>query len=320
MESILDNLRFSLNATVPIFLMMVLGYILRRIGIFDESTSLKLSTFSFKILLPALLFSDLSTVDFVSIWDTKFVLFCTIVTLLSITAAFIFSLFHKDKAERGEVIQASYRSSAAILGIAFVNNIYGSSKMAALMIIGTVPIYNIIAVIILSLTSPDKDKSGSKKELFLKTLKKTATNPIILGIAVGIVWSLLSIPQPKIMSRSLSYLSSMASPMSLIALGALFKIEDAKSKLAVSGIITFIKLVFFCAVFLPVAAALGYRDEKLVAILVMLGSATTASCFVMAKNMGHKGVITSCSVMLTTLFSSFTLTAWLFIVKSLGYI
>ena len=79
-------------------------------------------------------------------------------------------------------------------------------------------------------------------------------------------------------------------------------------------------LVLFCAVFLPIAVKLGFRDEKLIAILVMLGSATTGSCFVMAKNLGHKGTITAFAVMLTTLLSAFTLTGWLFVLKTLGYI
>ncbi|MGN1224848.1 MAG: hypothetical protein ACI4TG_07060, partial [Ruminococcus sp.] len=60
--------------------------------------------------------------------------------------------------------------------------------------------------------------------------------------------------------------------------------------------------------------------EKLIAILVMLGSATTGSCFVMARNMGHQGTLTACSVMLTTLCSAFTLTFWLFLLRTLQYI
>lgn len=82
---------------------------------------------------------DLSKADFQTVWDGKFVLFCFFATLLSIGIAFLLSLPRKDWAERGEIIQASYRSSAAILGIAFVNNIYGHATMAALMIVGRYP-------------------------------------------------------------------------------------------------------------------------------------------------------------------------------------
>ncbi len=315
-----ENLIFSLNVTVPVFMMMIFGWFVRKVNLLDDHSTAQINKFVFRTLLPALLFMDLSTADFRTVWDTEFVVFCITATLISVGIALIYSLIHKDKSERGEIIQASYRSSAAILGIAFVKNIYGEAAMAALMIVGTVPIYNIIAVVALSLTSPDKDNNKSGKTLFLNTLKGIVTNPIILGIAVGIVWSLLKIPQPVILSKSVSYLANMATPLSLIALGASFRVEDAKGKLPVTLGIVFIKLVLFCAVFLPVAVKLGFRGEKLIAILVMLGSATTGSCFVMSKNFGHKGTITAFAVMLTTLCSAFTLTTWLFILKSLGYI
>ncbi|MCR4861868.1 MAG: AEC family transporter [Ruminococcus sp.] len=313
----MDNLIFSLNATVPVFLIMVFGWFVKKWGLLDDHSTAQINKFVFRTMLPALLFMDLSEADFREVWDTKFVLFCIIVTLICVGIAVGYSMFFKDKNERGEIIQASYRSSAAVLGIAFVNNIYGKSTMAALMIVGTVPIYNIISVIVLSVTSEENKKSGS---LLKSTLKGIATNPIILGIIAGISWSLIGLNQPVIMSKSISYLGNMATPLSLIALGASFKFEEAKGKLPVTAGIAFIKLVLFCSIFLPVAVSMGFRGEKLIAILIMLGSATTGSCFVMAKNLGHKGTITAFAVMLTTLCSAFTLTTWLFILKSFEYI
>jgi len=316
----LNNLIFSLNATVPVFLMMVFGWFVHRIKLLDDNATSQVNRFVFRALLPALLFMDLSTADFRAVWDGKFVLFCMCVTVISVGVAVLYSMISGKGHERGEIVQASYRSSAAILGIAFVNNIYGHSTMAALMIVGTVPLYNIIAVTTLAVTSPDTDKIKDKPTLVKNTVKSILTNPIILGIVVGISWSLLKIPQPVILSKSVTYLGNMATPLSLISLGASFRFDDAKGKLPVTLGIAFIKLIFFCGVFLPVAVKFGFRGEKLIAILVMLGSATTSSCFVMAKNFGHKGIITAFAVMLTTLCSAFTLTGWLFILKTLNYI
>lgn len=321
MNAFFNNLIFSLNATIPVFLMMVFGWFIKRVGILDDHTTNKLNQFAFKVLLPALLFMDLSAADFRAVWDAKFVLFCIIVTLISICIALGLSMLHKDKSERGEIIQAAYRSSAAILGIAFVKNIYGEATMAALMIVGTVPIYNIAAVTVLSITSP-KNNEGiiERKKLIINTIRNVFTNPIIIGISVGLLWSVLKIPQPVILTKTVSYLGNMATPLSLIALGASIKIGDAKEKLQTAAWISAVKLVLFCAVFLPVAIMLGFRNEKLIAIFVMLGSATTGSCFVMCRNLGHKGIVTACTVMLTTLLSAFTLTTWLFVLKTLEYI
>ena len=95
---------FSLNATVPVFLMMVFGWCVRQLGLLDEHSTAQINKFVFRTLLPPLLFMDLSTADFRSVWDGSFVLFCMCATLLSVGIAAAFSLLHRDKCERGEII------------------------------------------------------------------------------------------------------------------------------------------------------------------------------------------------------------------------
>lgn len=316
----LENLIFSLNATMPIFFMMVIGYILRKIGWLKPETIEAVNKLVFRVFLPALLIMDLVKQDFVSIWDGEFVLFCLVATVLSIVIATALSFLNPEKEDRGEMIQAGFRSAAATLGIAYMTNIYNNAAMVALMIIGAVPIYNVVAVLVLTITSPENKKIESKGEVIKKTIKNTITNPIIIGIVVGLCWSLCKFPKPPIVIKSLTYLGNVASPLALIGLGASFRFEDVKKKLGPVCMVIFNKLFLFCAIFLPIAIWLGFRDEKLVAALIMLGSATTSSSFIMARNMGHKGSITSCAVMLTTLLSSFTLTFWLFILKTMGFI
>lgn len=318
-NGICTNLIFSLNATMPLFIMMMLGFFLKKIQFLDEHSTKVINQLVFKVFLPALLFVDLAGKDFVSIWDTKMVLFCFVVTVVNIGLAAVLSLVSKNKAERGEIIQAAYRSGAATLGIAFMTNIYDDASMIALMIIGSVPLYNVAAVVILDLTSP-QNENHSGKELWIKTAKNAITNPIILGILLGMIWSVCRIPQPVIFAKSMTYLGNLASPLALIGLGASFEFCDVKEKWKETVGVTGIKLLLWCMIFLPVAISMGFRNEKLVAILVMLGSATTSSCFIMAKNMGHEGKISSCAVMVTTLLSSFTLTMWLFILKMLQFI
>ena len=121
-------------------------------------------------------------------------------------------------------------------------------------------------------------------------------------------------------NKAVSSIGAVATPMGLMAMGATFDFKKAMGKVRPAVTATFMKLVGFVAIFLPLAAYLGFRREELIAILVMLGSATTVSSFVMAKNMGHEGVLSSSVVMLTTLFSAFTLTGWLYLLKSLALI
>ena len=314
----MENLIFSLNATVPIFLLMVLGFILKKLGLIDDVFASKMNKFVFLVPLPVLLFEDLSTVDFAEVWNLKFVLFCLAATLICIALAAAVSFLWKDKSIQGEFIQASYRSSAALLGIAFIQNIYGDAGMAPLMIIGSVPLYNIMAVVVLSFFQPERKKLD--KEVWAKTLKGIVTNPIIIGIIVGLLWSALRIPLPGILEKTVSDVGATATPLGLMAMGASFDLKKAFGKAKPAVTASIMKLLLFAALFLPLAVGLGFRREELVAILVMLSSATTVSCYVMARNMGHEGVLTSSVVMLTTLFSAFTMTGWLYILKCMGLV
>lgn len=314
----MENLIFSLNATIPIFLMMLLGMLFRKLGWMDEVFAAKMNKFVFLVPLPVLLFEQLATVDFSEVWDIKFILFCFVVTAISITISTLISLLWKDRSIKGEFIQATYRSSAALLGIAFIQNIYGTAGMAPLMIIGSVPLYNIMAVVVLSLFKPGNNSFD--KALVKKTLKGIATNPIIIGIVAGFVWSALKLPMPSILHKTVSSIGATATPMGLMSMGATFEMKKATSKMKPTLVAVFMKLVGFCAIFLPMAALLGFRNEELIAILVMLGSATTVSCFVMARNMGHEGTLSSGVIMMTTLLSAFTLTMWLDVLRSFGLV
>ena len=227
----------------------------------------------------------------------------------------LFSLRLKDKTIQGEFIQACYRSSAALLGLALTSNIYPDVGVAPLMLMSVVFVYNVVSVVILSFFKAEQSKVNYKKT-FVGILK----NPLILGIVVGVLVSLLPFQLPQVINKTISMIASTATPLGLMAMGATFDFDQAKGELKPSLFCTFMKLIGFCAIFLPIGALLGFRNQALVAILIMCGSSTTVSGFVMAKSMGHKGVLTSSVVMLTTLLSAFSITFWLTILKSFGLI
>lgn len=304
---------------MPIFIMMIIGYFFRYFNIITEQFTKEMNSFVFKIALPVLVFEELHQEHFSDIWDSGFVLFCFFATLISIIILAVWTVIFKGIDDRAEFIQASFRSSAALLGVGIVQNLYGDAGFVPLMIVGAVPLYNITAVILLTVVKPD-----GKEKLTTDTLKKTALgiikNPIIIGIVVGFIWSILRIPSPGIFNKTVHYVANLATPLGLIALGASLNFKSIdKNKGAVFTATSF-KLVIFCAMFLPIAISFGYRRDRLLAILIMLGSPTTVSSFVMAKSMGHDGQTSAGTVMCTTLFSAFTLTLWLFILKNMSLI
>ena len=313
------HLVFSLNATMPVFLLMALGIILRRVGIVDATFASRLNTFVFCVALPVLLFRDISSVDLAQEWDARFVFDCALITLATIVFACAASVFVKGRATRGEFIQGAYRSSVAILGVALMQSIYGSSQAAAMMIIGVVPLYNAAAVAILAVCAEDSQaKRKGARAMFLGIARDIVTNPIIVGIAAGLLWAVLRLPMPEAAGKAVDAVAGLATPLGLVAMGAMADFrrmrEEARSSLGASAI----KLFGLCAAFLPVCVALGYRGEELMALLFMLGSATTVSSFVMARNIGYEGVVSSAVVMITTLGSVFSLTAWIYLLRCLG--
>jgi len=320
----MENFVFSINATLPVFILMLLGLFFKKINLIDDKFTSSLNKFVFKVALPVLVFEDLAEQDFAAAWDGKFVGYCFIVTLICIIAvAFISGFFIHNKSLRGEFIQVSFRSSAAILGLAFIHNIYGdgNTQMAPLMILGSVPLYNIFSVIILTVTSEDEDNNKvSIKDLIIKSLKGIVTNPILIGIFIGLVFSLLKIPRGDIFNTVVENIARLATPLGLIAMGAAFNIQSSKKVLLQSVVASIIKLFVLVGIFIPIAIAIGFRDQQIVALLVMLGSASTVSCYIMARNMGHEGSLTATTVMITTFGCAFSLTFWLYLFKSLGYI
>lgn len=314
----MDSLIFSLNSTIPIFLVIILGYILMRVGFFTEEFTRVADKYVFRIGLPVLLFKQVATADIHSEFDIRFVLFCMIsTTLMFVLVWLIGRIFLKDKSMVGAFAQASARGSAAILGIAFIENIYGSSGMGPLMIISAVPLYNIYSVIILAFN--DKNKGSGRnavKNAFLGILK----NPVIIGILLGLPFAIIGIKIPTIPIKAVSMVAQTATPVALLVVGAGFQGKQAISKLGPACGATFIKLIGLPLIFMPVAIAMGFRNEALVAIIVMLGSPTTVTSYIMAKNMGNDEILSSSVVILSTLLSSVTLTGWIFLMKGMEWI
>ncbi len=316
---IMENLIYSLNATVPVFVVIIAGYLLKRIGWINDGFIKAANKINFTITLPALLIQDLMATDFRQEFDIVYVLYCAIVSTICFFGTWIVSkALIKDKTIIGEFVQASYRSSAAVLGASFVLNIYNDTGMVPLMIIGAVPLYNIFAVLVLTAECPQQGVTHEKT--MSTTLKGVATNPIIISIIIGVLLSIFRVDFPKIVDNSIANFAKMSTPLALLAIGGSFEFGKAIKKVKPAVVASALKLVGWAALFLPVAIYMGYRDEKLMAIIIMLCSPATPSCYIMAKSMKSEGTLTSSVVVLTTLCSAFTLTFVIFIVKSLGYL
>ena len=316
----MENFIYSINVTMPIFLVMVIGYILKQIGMLNDNFVTVANKFNFKVTLPFMLFKDIAGVDIKAVFDIKYVLFCAIVSTICFWVVWgTAKLLVRDKTLRGAFVQSSFRGSAAVMGLAFIQNIYGSSAMGPLMIVSAVPLYNIFSVIVLTFEANDStgiDKKAKIRQAGINICK----NPIILSILAGLIVGLLGIQFPTLVNKTVSNVAQMATPLALITIGAGFEGRKALAKIAPTMAASMIKLVLQPLVFLPVAVWMGFSGEKMIAILIMLASPTTPSCYIMAKSMNNDEVLTASVIVTTTLMAAFTLTGWIFLLKTLGYI
>lgn len=316
----MENFIYSINVTIPIFLVMAIGYFLKRIGMLNDDFVNVCNKFNFKVTLPFLLFRDISGVDIRAVFDLKYVLFCAAATSICFWAIWGGAkLFIKDKSMVGAFVQVSFRSSAAVMGLAFIQNIYGQSAMGPLMIIGAVPLYNIYSVIVLTFEGEDargKRDTGKIRTACINILK----NPIIIAIFLGLIVSLCGMQFPTVVNKTVANVAQMATPLALIAMGAGFEGKKALAKMKPTLAAALIKLVVQAAIFIPAAAWMGFDGEKMIALVVMLAAPATPSCYIMAKNMNNDGVLTASTVVTTTLLAAFTLTGWIYILKCAGLI
>ena len=224
-----ENVRFSMNSTMPLFFVMLLGYVLYQKKFLSDAFVAGANKFVFYVALPVQLFRDLGKNDVRATFDGRYVLFCFAVTLACILVIWALAkLFLKGTGLVGEFVQVCYRSSAAILGSAFLQSIYGDASMSSLMILGSVPLYNIMAVVILMLEAPTAQaQTGNMAEKLKKSVKGILTNPILLGIAAGFAWSMLHISMPAMLDKALSNVAGLTSPLALLAIGAGFKGQKA---------------------------------------------------------------------------------------------
>ncbi|MDD5908410.1 MAG: AEC family transporter [Clostridia bacterium] len=314
-----NDFMFSVGAILPVFGVMVLGFLLRRRGFLTQGFCQTGNRLVFNLCLPAMLLRQIASMGGVRAADGGFLLYAFAATLAGVLAVWLPAhFFMKDKTQVGAFAQGAFRGNTALLGAALLQSICGSQAYAPLIILAAVPVYNVLSVVVLSLEAGGGGTLDRTR--VLGALKQVARNPILLGILAGMPFALTgrSIPLPA--DKVLSMLGGLASPLSLLVIGAGFRWQAALEKRRTTLLAALVKLVLLPAAALPPAAALGFRGEALVALLVMSGTPSAVSSYIMAENMGNDGVLANGIVAVTTLLSAVTLTGWIFLLRTLQLI
>ena len=318
----LDNLIYSINAILPIFLLVVIGILLKKYNRIDDSFTDTADWIVFKIGLPILLFSEVAGCSISENLDLRLIVFLLISVSISFLGVSILTvLFMRDRAKRGAFIQGVCRSNFAILGVPLAVNMFGDEGGAAIAI--AVPfviiMFNAYSVIILSVFSGN-DKHKLNKKAILGILKNIVTNPLIIGVLAGVPFMLTGISLPTAADKTLGYLSGLTTPLALISLGANFRIESLRGRIGYAAVGALGKTAVLPALALTAAALAGLRGPALGVVLICFGAPTAVSSYIMAKKMDNDHELAAQILLLSTFLCAFTIFAEIFVLRSLALI
>ena len=317
----LNDLLFSANTVVPIFLLIMLGYVLTRIKLWDAHFLKIANDVCFKCLLPVLLFYNVATADIFEVFNGKLIIYASLCACAICGILFlIVPLFVKDKKRRGVMIQGTFRSNFLLFGVPLGLSIGGEkgAVLAAVVASFYVPVINMLSVISLYAFSDAKNKN--LKSALLGILK----NPLIIGGVSGLIFSLIrnyiGFEIPTMIDTTLYNIKSTATPLAFLILGGDLKfgnmLRNAKfSMLSVIG-----KIILIPAVMLTVSSLLGFDKLEMAILVAVFATPNAVSSYAMARNYEADYDLAGDIITLGTLLSIVTMFVFITIARSLAWI
>jgi len=311
-----ENLILSFNIVLPIFLILSLGYILKKLKILDELTTKNMNSINFKVFLPLLLFYNVYKTDLSVVFNPKLLIFSIISVILVFLLLFIIiPLLEKDNRKRGVIIQGIFRSNFVIFGVPVCEALFGQNAtgVASMLIAVVVPLFNFLAVICLEIY-----RGGNIN--FKKIIKGIITNPLIIASIIGLFFIYFKIKLPTPIEKTINDISKIATPLAFILLGSSFTFSAFSLYIKQLSITILGKLIIVPGIVLYIAALLGFRNIELTCLLSVFASPTAVSSYTMAEQMDGDSILAGQIVVLTSIISIITVFLWIFILKQFNLI
>lgn len=306
----------TLNIVLPVFAVIALGALLKRIGLIDAPFLQQTNRLVYYVCLPLLLFYEIGRADFLASFNGRLILG----SILAVTITFLVSYAYTavrgyPRDVRGVFSQGSFRGNIAYVGLAIVFNALGQSGLtrAGILMGFLVPFLNLYAI--LALLWPHRSNS---ERGWPAVLRQIALNPLILASFAGIAWSFLAIPTPLLLERSLKIATGMALPLALLAIGAGFSLERLRGDLFTAALAAGAKLIWMPLLAAGLLMGLGVHGADLEIGVLIAGTPAATANYIMAQQLKGDAELAGTIVMLSTLLSAATYTAALMILRSQG--
>lgn len=331
-QYIFDVFIFSVNAIIPLILIILLGYFLKQKNFFSKDFLKAGNKLVFRVSLPVLLFCNIAELDNISRIPWKAVIYVLCVIAVLVLTGFVIAKLTPDVNQKGVMMQCIFRSNFALIGVPLAELISGGEgvTVAAILSAFTIPLYNILAVIVLT-----GFKGGESASSIKGQLKEISRNPLIIGVFSGIVVLILKMtfshhipPQVfynlRFFKTTLNYIARSATPLSLLVLGGQFefsKIKGYKKQLIIGtlGRTFFAPLIGLgAAVILTKLEILIFEPAVFAALISLFATPVAVASAIMAEEMDNDGQLAAQLVVWTSLVSVFTLFGFIFVLRFLG--
>ena len=321
---------FALNAVLPIILMVAIGYVIKKIGLVDKDIAKTLNKLVFRIFLPVMIFLNIYNIEDFEGINMTFIWYVMIaVIVIFVIAIPVAMIISPDPARRGVLLQGAFRSNYTLIGIPLAEALFpGDGVIVATVLLAVaVPVFNVLAVVSLSIFGDGKSRVSIKKILF-----GIVNNPLIQAVAVGaVVLAIRAALSSQGISFELSdiaplykvlnYLSALATPIALIVLGIQFEFSSVRELRREIIFGTLIR-----AAVVPISAIgmayLLFRDSfsgaQFAALVSMFATPVAVSSVPMAQEMGADTALAGQLVVWTTVASAFTVFLISFALSMLG--
>lgn len=331
-----DTFLFAANAILPIVLIILIGYFLKRIHFIDQHFVNILNKYVFRVGLPALLFFNVYNINDLSEIKFGVIIFAVVMMLILFSLGYLtIPLTVKDPNQKGVILQVIVRSNFALIGIPLAQTLGGVEAIAVVALLSafTIPLANVLSVI--ALTMYQTNEHGERISV-KKMMKNILTNPLILGVFSGLLALFirgLITPQggepffslkddTKFVYDTIKLISQTASPMALIALGGQFELSVVKplwKKIAL-GVIW--RIVLVPAVTLGLAY---YLEDQIpgmqyayAGLIALFATPIAVSSAIMVHEMGGDEKLAGQLVIWSSVFSIFTLFGFIVFFRSIG--
>ena len=310
------GLTVAINAIVPFLFYIVFGWGVRHFGLAGEDFLKQLNQLVFRCFFPIMMFCNVSQIDPGTEIDPKLILMGVGSVLLVIAAAWlVVPRLVSENSRRGVIIMMLFRSNFVLFALPLTISVFGEAQSAipVMMIAFVIPTYNVMSVIVLEAFRGGRIKAGT-------LCKNVLTNPMIMGVLVGLAALLVGIKVPSCLMKPLKQFSDLSTPLGMFVLGGTLRFGSLRDDLKyILSVISF-KMLLMPVLVMVVTGMLGMAPLERFILLAMYATPVASGSYAMAENMGGDGDLAGECIVVSTVCSVPVLFAWICFLGNTGFL